>query len=136
MRVTGLDPVTGRTLCVTVEGDVIADVRPAPDPGDGLWLAPGLVDLQVNGFAGHDVNAADVTPRTVADGVATAVAMAGLPLAEALRLATANPGRFASGRGTLRPGAAADLITFAWRPGDRTLDIHDVVARGTQVAAR
>jgi cytosine/adenosine deaminase-related metal-dependent hydrolase len=57
-------------------------------------------------------------------------------LAAALRLATANPGRFASGRGTLRPGAAADLITFAWRPGDRTLDIHAVVARGRQVAAR
>ena len=376
MRVTGRDPVTGRTLCVTVEGDVIADVRQAPDPGDGLWLAPGLVDLQVNGFAGHDVNAADVTPRTVADlvralwrvgvttvlptvvtaaedriaravrvigqardadptvahaipyvhvegpflsgqdgprgvhdpahirpasiaelrrwgdlvgmvtvsphddaaldfiraatmagvrcaighthalpeqvtraadagaelsshlgngahaelprhpnylwaqladdrltagfiadghhlpadtfkamlrakgldrahlvsdstalggmppgryrtpvggevelspdgrlsyvgtpylagasrtladGVATAVAMAGLPLAAALRLATANPGRFAGGRGTLRPGAAADLITFAWQPGDRTLDMHAVVARGTQVAGR
>jgi hypothetical protein len=67
VRVTGLDPVTGRTLCVTVEGDVIADVWQAPDPGDGLWLAPGLVDLQVNGFAGHDVNAANVTPLTVED---------------------------------------------------------------------
>jgi len=376
VNVTGRDPATGRTLCVTVEGDVIADVRQGPDPGDDLWLAPGLVDLQVNGFAGHDVNAADVTPRTIADlvralwrvgvttllptvvtaaedritravrvigeardadpaiahaipyvhvegpflsgedgprgvhdpacirsasiaeigrwgdlvglvtvsphddaaidfiraattagvrcaightharpdqvtraadagaelsthlgngahaalprhpnylwaqladdrltagfiadghhlpadtfkamlrakgldrahlvsdstalggmppggyrtpvggevelspdgrlsyvgtpflagaartladGVATAVTMAGLPLASALRLATANPGRFADGRGTLRPGAAADLITFAWRPGDRSLDLRTVVARGTPVAGR
>jgi hypothetical protein len=36
----------------------------------------------------------------------------------------------------LRPGAAADLITFAWQPGDRTLDIKTVVAGGTQVAGR
>jgi N-acetylglucosamine-6-phosphate deacetylase len=376
VRVTGRDPATGRTLCVTTEDGVIADVRQAPDPGDGLWLAPGLVDLQVNGFAGHDVNSASVTPqtvadlvralwqvgvttvlptvvtaaedritravqvigqardadpavahavpyvhvegpfisgqdgprgvhdpahirpastaelhrwgplvgmvtvsphddaavdfiraatragvrcaighthadsdqvaraadagaqlsshlgngahavlprhpnylwaqladdrltagfiadgqhlpaatfkamlrakgldlahlvsdctelggmppgryrtpvggevdlslegrlshvgtpylagaaRTLADGLATAITMAGLPLAAALRLATANPGRFAGGRGTLRPGAAADLITFAWQPGDRTLDIKTVVAAGTQVAGR
>ena len=376
MRVTGRDPATGRTLCVTTEGAVIADVRPAPDPGDGLWLAPGLVDLQVNGFDGHDVNAPDVTTetvaglvralwragvttvvptvvtaaedritravrvigqardadpavahaipyvhvegpfisgqdgprgvhdpahirpasieelrrwgdlvgmvtvsphdeaaidfikaaatagvrcaighthadpeqvtraadagaelsshlgngahavlarhpnylwaqlaedrltagfiadghhlpadtftamlrakgldrahlvsdstalagrppgryrtpvggevelspegrlsyvgtpylagaaRTLADGVATAIAMAGLPLAAALRLATVNPGRFAGGRGALRPGAAADLITFAWQPGDRTLGIAAVVAGGIQVAGR
>jgi N-acetylglucosamine-6-phosphate deacetylase len=376
VRITGRDPATGRALCVTTEGDVIADVRQAPDAADGLWLGPGLVDLQVNGFAGHDVNATDVTARTVADlvralwqvgvttvlptvvtaaedritravreigqardddpavahaipyvhvegpflsgedgprgvhdpahirsasiaelnrwgrlvglvtvsphddaaidfiraatragvrcaighthadhdqitraadagaelsthlgngahavlprhpnylwaqladdrliagfiadghhlpaatfkamlrakgqhlallvsdstalagmppgryrtpaggevelspdgrlssvgtpflagaartladGVATAIAMAGLPLAAALRLATANPGRFTGGRGTLRPGAAADLMTFAWQPGDRTLDIKTVVAGGTQVADR
>ena len=30
-------------------------------------VEPGLVDLQVNGYAGHDVNADDVTPDTLAD---------------------------------------------------------------------
>lgn len=30
-------------------------------------VEPGLVDLQVNGYAGHDVNADDVTPETLAD---------------------------------------------------------------------
>lgn len=78
MRVTGWDPAPGRVLCVTTEGGVIADVLQDPDAGDGLWLAPGLVDMQVNGFAAHDVNATDVTPRTVQAGLAVhVVAVAG-----------------------------------------------------------
>jgi N-acetylglucosamine-6-phosphate deacetylase len=30
-----------------------------------VWLSPGLIDLQVNGFHGFDVNAADVRPETI-----------------------------------------------------------------------
>jgi N-acetylglucosamine-6-phosphate deacetylase len=60
--------------------------------------------------------------------------MADLTLATALRLATVNPGRFVGGRGVLRPGAPADLITFAWQPDDRTLDVQTVVANGAVVA--
>lgn len=71
--------------------------------------------------------------RSLADGVATAIPMADLTLATALRLATANPGRFAGGRGVLRPGAPADLITFAWQPGYSTLDIQTVVTNGVAV---
>jgi N-acetylglucosamine-6-phosphate deacetylase len=73
--------------------------------------------------------------RSLADGVATAITMADLTLATALRLATANPGRFVGGRAVLRPGAPADLITFGWRPGDSTLDIRTVVANGVAVVA-
>jgi N-acetylglucosamine-6-phosphate deacetylase len=73
--------------------------------------------------------------RSLADGVATAISMADLTLSTALRLATANPGRFAGGRGVLRTGATADLITFAWRPGDRTLDVRTVIAAGRPVRA-
>jgi N-acetylglucosamine-6-phosphate deacetylase len=71
--------------------------------------------------------------RSLADGVATAIAMADLTLSTGLRLASANPGRFTGGRGVLRTGAPADLITFAWRPGDRTLDVRTVVAAGRAV---
>jgi hypothetical protein len=33
----------------------------------------------------------------------------------------------------LRPGAPADLFTFAWQPGDFTLDVRTVVAAGRVV---
>ena len=71
--------------------------------------------------------------RSLADGVATAITLADLTLSDALRLATVNPGRFTGGRGVLRPGAVADLITFAWRPGDSTLDVRTVIAAGQVV---
>ncbi|MCW2944395.1 MAG: N-acetylglucosamine-6-phosphate deacetylase [Actinoallomurus sp.] len=71
--------------------------------------------------------------RSLADGVATAISMADLTLSTALRLASANPGRFAGGRGILRPGAPADLIAFAWRPGDTTLDVRTVLVAGVPV---
>ncbi|GLV54015.1 N-acetylglucosamine-6-phosphate deacetylase [Dictyobacter sp. S3.2.2.5] len=32
-----------------------------------VWIAPGLLDIQVNGYMGHDVNARDVTPRDIID---------------------------------------------------------------------
>jgi N-acetylglucosamine-6-phosphate deacetylase len=61
---TGRDPRTGRMVQVeTMDGDVQA-VRRIDGESD-LWLAPGLVDLQVNGFRHHDVNAADVDATTV-----------------------------------------------------------------------
>jgi N-acetylglucosamine-6-phosphate deacetylase len=64
--VTGLDPGTGRPIAVTLRQGRIASVAPGP-AGESHWLAPGLVDLQVNGFHGHDLNAEDVSPHTVAE---------------------------------------------------------------------
>ncbi|MFJ9033214.1 hypothetical protein ACIRQP_32805 [Streptomyces sp. NPDC102274] len=71
--------------------------------------------------------------RSLTDGVATAAAMAALPLSVALRLASVNPGRFVGERGTLRVGGPADLVTFAWSPGDTTLDVRTVLASGVTV---
>jgi N-acetylglucosamine-6-phosphate deacetylase len=76
VRLTGKDPATGRTLRVTVEDGRIGELRTVPGPAE-LWLAPGLVDLQVNGFAGHDVNADDVDEAVVAELVRS-VHMAGV----------------------------------------------------------
>ena len=104
-------------------------------PGRYRTTVGGEVELSADGrlsYPGTPFLAGATRP--LADGVATAVAMADLTLAAALRLATANPGRFVGGRGVLRPGAPADLITFAWQPGDSTLDIRIVVAGGAAVA--
>ena len=92
----------------------------------GLYDAPigGRVELRADGWLGTPG-----TPylagasRPLNDDVAIAAIMSDLPLSEALRLATVNPGRFVGGRGVLKVGAPADLITFGWSPGDRTLAI-------------
>ena len=52
---TGLDPVTGDPVTLRAEAGRVAAVVPAP-PGDHPWIGPGLVDLQVNGWAGCDLN--------------------------------------------------------------------------------
>ncbi|RPF26932.1 N-acetylglucosamine-6-phosphate deacetylase [Georgenia muralis] len=63
----GRDPRTGRRTEVAVEGEVVTHVRTTGDADPDLPLiAPGLVDLQVNGFGGHDVNGPDVTAAEVA----------------------------------------------------------------------
>ena len=52
----GFSPETGRPVEIETDGVTITAVRETPtDPG-GLWVAPGLIDLQVNGFAGVDYN--------------------------------------------------------------------------------
>jgi N-acetylglucosamine-6-phosphate deacetylase len=65
VRLRGRDPVSGRVLEVATDGPVIAHVRPVDGGADLPLLLPGLVDLQVNGYGGHDVNGPDVTPDHV-----------------------------------------------------------------------
>lgn len=62
--------------------------------------------------------------------VAIAAEMAGIPLADALLLATQNSGRFAGGRGRLEVGARADLIRFDWSEGDRELKVREAWVHG------
>jgi len=64
--------------------------------------------------------------------VAIAARFAELSLAEVLRLATVNPGRFVGGRGRLAVGADADLIRFDWQPGTDRFDIRETWVRGTR----
>ena len=56
--IIGRDPATGDTIEVRIEDGRIASMRPSTARGedDVVWIAPGLVDLQVNGYAGHDLN--------------------------------------------------------------------------------
>ncbi|MGW7288147.1 N-acetylglucosamine-6-phosphate deacetylase [Streptomyces sp. NPDC054847] len=57
----------GRDVLLGIEDGRIASIEPAgARPGRPLLL-PGLVDLQVNGYAGHDVNADDVSADAVVE---------------------------------------------------------------------
>lgn len=64
----GRDPSRGTPIEVTVEGGTIAGVRELPDGAvaEDEWLLPGLVDIQVNGFAGTDLNSGDTDVAGVA----------------------------------------------------------------------
>jgi len=54
MNCFGSDAFTGAPVEIHL-GETIETVRPARDAGD-LWVAPGFVDIQVNGFVGVDYN--------------------------------------------------------------------------------
>jgi N-acetylglucosamine-6-phosphate deacetylase len=64
-RVTGRDVHTGQGISVDVTQGRIAAIEPAELPS-GPYLAAGLIDLQVNGFRGLDLNDGAVTPERVA----------------------------------------------------------------------
>lgn len=62
---------TGELVRVSIANGVVAAVESGTEQlgsalgGADCWLAPGLVDVQVNGYAGHDVNGPDVTPDDI-----------------------------------------------------------------------
>jgi N-acetylglucosamine-6-phosphate deacetylase len=65
----GRDAATGHPVRVRIsDGRVGALERVADDPGDA-WISPGWLDIQVNGFGGHDPNdpgaGAEATAGTV-----------------------------------------------------------------------
>ena len=73
--VTGRRPEGGGVRVAVAEGR-IQEVTPAEVTADAPLLLPGLVDAQVNGYGGFDVNGADVTPDAVA-GMVDALARVG-----------------------------------------------------------
>jgi N-acetylglucosamine-6-phosphate deacetylase len=66
-RVTGRDVRSGQGISVTIADGRIAAIEPAgPEVTSSRYLAAGLIDLQVNGFGGLDLNDSTVTPERVA----------------------------------------------------------------------
>jgi N-acetylglucosamine-6-phosphate deacetylase len=66
MKRTGVDVSSGSSVEVTFGQTIdVVDhlIRPL---SDGVFIAPGLIDLQVNGFAGVDYNSASSTPEEIA----------------------------------------------------------------------
>ena len=62
--ITGIDPRRGRAVDVLVSDGRIVEVRESAVATE-LFVATGLIDLQVNGFGGHDLNEAELRPETV-----------------------------------------------------------------------
>ena len=67
MNCSGKDPATGKAMEVTFD-ETIHSVAPAGVETD-VYLAPGWIDLQVNGFAGVDYN----DPQTPLDEIARSI---------------------------------------------------------------
>jgi N-acetylglucosamine-6-phosphate deacetylase len=62
--ITGRDPQSGRITTLFIEDGAIVRVEES-SAGSDFFLSPGLVDLQVNGCSGFDVNAPQLTPDTI-----------------------------------------------------------------------
>jgi N-acetylglucosamine-6-phosphate deacetylase len=62
--IQGRDPVSGEVVEVCVENGLIQAIVPASS-GEERWLSSGFIDLQINGYCGHDLNADSLTPEVV-----------------------------------------------------------------------
>jgi N-acetylglucosamine-6-phosphate deacetylase len=68
MICSGIDAVTGSGIATRTEGGFIALVEPA-ESRPRNYIAPGWVDIQVNGFAGVDYNAPSTPHEEIARSV-------------------------------------------------------------------
>ena len=75
-HLVGRDPATDRVLRVEIDGGLISGITQIAAHAEH-WIAPGLIDLQVNGYNGLDVNEPDLRPETVA-GLVRALARVGV----------------------------------------------------------
>ncbi|MCS6757689.1 MAG: amidohydrolase family protein [Candidatus Devosia euplotis] len=63
-RLVGRDPAAGQGLAIDMVGGGITGIA-AADYDGALYLSAGLVDLQVNGYCGLDLNYRAMTPERV-----------------------------------------------------------------------
>jgi len=103
-------------------------------PGVYSTSVGGQVELHADGrlcVLGSEYLAGSTA--SLAQCIANVVKSAGIPLEEALRMATRNPGEFVRGRGQLAVGSRADLVRFQLTD---SLIVTDVLLSGKQVYAR
>jgi N-acetylglucosamine-6-phosphate deacetylase len=64
MNRVGKHWLSGKTVNVTIEKGIVVSVTESDHPTE-RWIAPGLIDVQVNGIGGYDLNEPDLTVETV-----------------------------------------------------------------------
>ncbi len=69
MSYTALSALTATPIRVEQENGRIRSVEKAPGAKPELWIAPGLIDIQVNGFAGVDYNSPDTPLEEIARSI-------------------------------------------------------------------
>lgn len=62
--IRGRNPATGENVEAIVDDGHIQAILPASS-AEEHWLSPGFVDLQINGYCGHDLNAESLTAEVV-----------------------------------------------------------------------
>jgi N-acetylglucosamine-6-phosphate deacetylase len=104
-------------------------------------LPPGVYETPVGGKVELNAEGRIGIPGTgilggaalpLGTGIVNVARLPGFSLQQAVRMATANPGRFVGGRGVLRVGAPADLVQFTWSPSDGDLEIARVFVGGVE----
>src|SRR5436309_1362685 len=70
MKCNGIDAVSGEHLQISFSNGVIDGVdHLLAAPEERVYIAPGFVDIQVNGFAGVDYNAPDAAHESIAHSI-------------------------------------------------------------------
>ncbi|ULL18282.1 N-acetylglucosamine-6-phosphate deacetylase [Paenibacillus sp. H1-7] len=67
-KVEGIHYTTGEPVTIHIEDGLIREIQPlAPEQGRSSlpYIAPGLVDLQINGYFGTDFNSIPIAPEAV-----------------------------------------------------------------------
>lgn len=65
MRLCGYNVFDNTPLSIAVDNGRVQSISKAASTDGTTWFAPSLVDIQVNGFMGFDLNAEPITPTDV-----------------------------------------------------------------------
>ena len=65
MKITAKRYDTGQAVTLQISDSCIESIEPATQNGSLPWIAPGFVDLQVNGYGGQEFNDLDLTLEQV-----------------------------------------------------------------------